>query len=78
GGVGAGVLQGAFALALAAGASLAPVPAALARSARLAGPTLWVLVALAGSLAGRAAPTARSAIFERSPVLGGPSMWLAP
>ncbi|MEB2324964.1 MAG: hypothetical protein OZ921_20790, partial [Sorangiineae bacterium] len=46
GGVGAGVLQGAFALALAAGASLAPVPAALARSARLAGPTHWVLVAL--------------------------------
>lgn len=76
GGVGIGVVDGAIALVLAGGAALLRVPAPIARVARIAGPVLWLAVAIAGPVAGRAVPAARSATLEQAPVLAGPGAWL--
>ncbi len=74
--IGGGVVDGALALALGGAAATLRVPPGLARVARLAGPIVWLVVAVAGPVAGRAAPAARSASLERAPVLVGPSAWL--
>lgn len=74
--IGGGVVDGVLALALGGAAATLRVPAGLARAARIAGPVLWLVVAVAGPVAGRAAPAAQSATVARAPVLVGPAAWL--